>query len=391
MASNQMDYSNSAEHMSIGCAHQVASENLQVGKKVLVFIPTLTAGGSERVASIIANEWANSHQVVLVTYFDEPPFFALDKRILVRCLGLKSGMYAYRRTLDVATAAHRLRRIVNTERPDFVLSFMNKYNAFVLASLVGTGYPVIVSERDSPTESLPLLRVLARDWLYPLAAGLICQTKESLDFVTNRTRIKSGIVIPNPVSPIIALAERRPEKIVLGVGRFVEKKAMDHLIRAFALMDQKDWSLVLCGDGPLRADLERLARDLRVVDRIKFAGMIQDLRPFYRSAGVFGFTSMMEGFPNALAEAIVSGLPSVSYDCPTGPAELIKDGHNGRLIALGDWKKFADAMSEIIADSSLALKFSRNAAEMATHLDPKMIANRFMTFCATSASKARQR
>lgn len=348
---------------------------------ICIFIPTITAGGAERVASQLANTWCNTRRVVVITYFDESHFFKLDPRIEVRCLGLRVNRGLFGRNADILGAAISFRRIVRGIQPRFVLSFMNKYNAFALAALYGTGARVFVSERGSPIEKLPWVRGFARDRLYPSAAGVVCQTQAGLDFITSRTNVRNATVIPNPVRRIIDPAERIPERVILSVGRFVPSKGFDQLIAAFASMRDQDWRLVLCGDGPTRPELEHKAKALGVADRVEFTGLASDLKPYYRRAGFFAFSSLHEGFPNALAEAMVSGLPCVSYDCPTGPSDMIHGEHNGLLVPVGDARALAAALDRLAFDRNFAERLGKRAAEAAEALDPERIADRYLAFC----------
>lgn len=350
-----------------------------------IFIPTLTAGGAERVASILANHWCEARRIIIITYFRGPAFFEIDPRVTIECLGLQPNRGSIRRILDVVTASWRFRRLVGRLRPAFVLSFMNKYNAFCLAALGGSSVPVIVSERDSPIEKLPKARVIARDALYPLAAGLICQTERGREFITSRTNIRRAVVIPNPIDTIIEPGPRRAEKIILGVGRFVPKKGFDQLIAAFAAMSDDSWKLVLCGDGPLRAQLEAQAEALGVAGRTEFPGLLKDLRPHLSKAAIFAFPSLYEGFPNALAEAMVSGLPCVSYDCPTGPAELIDHGENGLLVPLGDVAGLTQCLNRLAQERAYAEQLGEQAALLGERLHPRRIAGEFLRFCEEAA------
>lgn len=347
----------------------------------LIFIPTLTMGGAERVAAVLANEWIKREQVTVLTYFDADHFYPLDSRVNVICLNRRAGRGAFARALDVFLAGLALRKVVQQLRPRFVLSFMNKYNAFAIWWLLGTGIPVLGSERGSPDEVLPRIRVFVRNILYPLAAGIIFQTEAARAAMSRKIRIERAGVIPNPVPRIIDPKARQPERIVLAVSRLVESKAVDQLIRAFETMQARNWRLVICGDGPLRAHLEEVARGTAARDRIEFVGATSDLAPFHRRAGIFAMTSLHEGFPNALAEAVVSGIPCVAYNCATGPADLINDGRSGRLVAVGDWAGLAKAMDEIAENEDKARAFAEAATAIGAQLEPSMISARFLSFC----------
>ena len=354
-------------------------------RRLCVFIPTLTAGGAERVASILANSWCAAGRVVVITYFDEPHFYDLDPRVEVHCLGMRPNRGPVQRNADILGAAMALRRLARKIQPDFVLSFMNKYNAFCLASFAGTGIPVIVSERDSPFEPLPKLRVMARDTLYPYAAGLICQTADGHAFMTERLSIRRAVVIPNPVARFLDPQDRVPEQVILTVGRFIAKKAQTHLVTAFAAMKVPGWKLVLCGDGPQRKALESQVSALGIADRVEFAGTVSDLSPYFRRTGIFAFSSLFEGYPNALAEAMVSGLPCVSYDCPTGPAELIIDGENGLLVPLADIEALTAALDRLAGDAAFSARLGARAALLADKLAPENIAADYLSFCDDAA------
>lgn len=354
-------------------------------RPLCVFIPTLTAGGAERVASILANYWCETHSVIVVTYFDDPAFFAIDHRVKIECLGFRSNRGVFGRNFDILAAVWRFRKLIKRLHPQFVLSFMNKYNVFCLAALSGLPVPVIVSERDSPTEELPRIRVLARDALYPHAAGLICQTERGRDFLTARTKVVRDVVIPNPVEPIIEPCPQEAENVILGVGRFVPKKGFDQLIDSFAAMNDCSWRLVICGDGPMHEQLRGQAEALGVAQRVEFPGLVKDLRPYLSKAAIFAFPSLYEGFPNALAEAMVSGLPCVSYDCPTGPAELIDHGENGLLVPVGDVKGFTQCLKRLAEDRTFAQQLGSNAALLAQRLRPARIAAEFLQFCEGAA------
>ena len=364
---------------------------LSPGKmKALIFIPTLTVGGAERVASILANRWCEYPEtsVTLLLMFDDEICFPVDPRVKIRSLGQTPNLGAVARLLSVARASLLFRQVVKEEAPDFVLSFMNKYNVFCLASLLGTGIRTIVSERDSPTEGKRELNWRFRQVLYPLASGVITQTEEGKRHLIKRIGDLNVAVIYNPVgiSKTNEFSLNR-ENVVLNVGRLVAKKGQADLLRAFAKAGNPDWNLVICGDGPLRKDLEALARHLGLNDRVRFMGTVKDVNICYARAGVFAFPSYCEGFPNALAEAMVAGAPTVSYDCPTGPAELIDHGQNGYLVEVGDIEGMARHLRELMTDTAQREQFSRNAARVADKLDAAKIAKRYFEFCAASAAQ----
>jgi glycosyltransferase involved in cell wall biosynthesis len=266
---------------------------------------------------------------------------------------------------------------------------MNKYNIYCLLALMGTGLPVIASERGSPTEELPWVRIALRNATYPFASAVIFQTEKSRQFISGQAKLRRVAVIPNPVSRLIELHERRPEKMVLAVGRLHWMKGHSHLLEAFAAMTVRDWTLVVCGDGELRDKLEGQARELGIIERAHFPGAIKDLGPYFVRAGIFALSSLSEGFPNALAEAMVAGVPCVSYDCETGPSELIADGENGLLVPVGNKAAFARALDQLAMDPKWAQGLGVRAAQIADRVEIGAVSKEYWEVCASAASLRR--
>ena len=138
-------------------------------------------------------------------------------------------------------------------------------------------------------------------------------------------------------------------KRVLSVGRFKPAKNHGLLISAFqqaqSLVDAK---LMIVGDGPLKQQTMEFARHLGVGERVIFPGHVDDISPFYRAADLFALSSNREGFANVLVEALAHGLPIVSTDCPSGPAEILANGRYGVLVPVGNSAGLAAGIAEAL-------------------------------------------
>lgn len=158
--------------------------------------------------------------------------------------------------------------------------------------------------------------------------------------------------IPNPVwrhrAPVHERSSSCPHSkpFILGIGRLSYQKGFDTLLCAFAQLKHPTLDLVLLGDGPLKPDLEALAVTLGVKDRVVLAGFVDDPSVYLRAAALFVLASRWEGFPNVLTEALASGVPVVSTDCPGSPREVLQNGLLGRLVPVDDCKALAFAISE---------------------------------------------
>jgi len=157
-----------------------------------------------------------------------------------------------------------------------------------------------------------------------------------------------------------------PRHSVIGAGRLVHQKGFDALVRAFARVapDQPDWDLVIVGEGPLRAALLSLARELGIGDRLSLPGVVPDLARRMASGGLFVLSSRYEGFPNVLLEAMSCGMAVVSTDCPSGPSEIVRDGHDGVLVPVDDVSAMARVMARLMADGPERSRLGGNALEV---------------------------
>jgi glycosyltransferase involved in cell wall biosynthesis len=185
---------------------------------------------------------------------------------------------------------------------------------------------------------------------YPLADGIIAVSRgvaEDMAGILGRSP-ESIHVAPNPVViPDLDRLAQAPvdhpwlqpgqAPVILGVGRLEPQKDFTTLIRAFAeARKQRPCRLILLGEGALRARLESLAADLGVRQDVSLPGFVTNPYAYMSKAALFVLSSAWEGFGNALVEALAVGTPVVSTDCPSGPREILQDGHYGPLVPVGD-------------------------------------------------------
>jgi glycosyltransferase involved in cell wall biosynthesis len=326
---------------------------------VTLVISSLGAGGAERALSALANALAEKGwPITLLTLAsaETPPYYPLHPAIRLRPLDLLrpsrsrlEGLRANLRRLRV------LRRAIRDSRPGAVVSFMDQTNVLTLAATRGLGLPVIVSERIYPgLQPLPRIWAALRRRLYPRAFAVVAQTRRGLDWFPPDIRAR-GRVIPNHVEPHRPGPRSYDGPAVVGTGRLVAQKGFPILLRAFARVAaaHPDWSLVLWGEGPDRPSLTTLAAELGLGGRCRLPGLSERPGGWIDGAGIFALSSLAEGFPNVLLEAMAAGLPVVAADCPTGPAELLRPEENGLLVPTGDVAALAAALDRLMGDAAL--------------------------------------
>ena len=136
--------------------------------------------------------------------------------------------------------------------------------------------------------------------------------------------------------------------VVLGVGRLVPQKDFTTLIEAFRLvLAERSCRLLILGEGPMRGDIEDRARSFGLDERVSMPGWVENPYAFMARAALFVLSSRYEGFGNVLVEAMACGCPSVSTDCPAGPAEILEDPD--LLVPVGDSRALATAMLRVLA------------------------------------------
>lgn len=319
-------------------------------KKIDIVTKGMTSGGAERVIAQLANYFTEQNiKCRIITTEDQEVMYSLDDEVNVMAIGKKSENKAIDRILRYK----EIRAHVQENKPDVVLTMPEDTGIYAILALIGTGIPVYVSERNNPwvMPDVKITRFL-RKLAYPLAYGIIFQTEMAKSFFPRYIQNK-GVVLQNPVD-----ADRIPEpytgdrrKVFAAVGRLAQQKNFSMLIKAFSKFykDEKDYKLVIYGEGGERNKLEQLIRQLHLENAVSLPGRDKDVLNCIKDCAAFILSSNYEGMPNALIEAMCMGMPVISTDCPSGgPRELIENGKNGVLVEINNEQQMTQAMFDVI-------------------------------------------
>jgi glycosyltransferase involved in cell wall biosynthesis len=196
------------------------------------------------------------------------------------------------------------------------------------------------------------------------------------------------VCIPNGVPA----SERPPSDlsnpVAIAAGRLTPQKGFDLLVSAYAQVarEQPEWTLKICGHGPLRHSLMAIAEECGVANRLVLPRHVPDMESELQQASIFVLSSRWEGFPLVVIEAMAKGLPVVAFDCPTGPAELVEHGVTGLLVPAGDTGALAAAMLELMRDEDKRRRFGAAAVERAANYNLDSIAKRWDALLAELAA-----
>jgi glycosyltransferase involved in cell wall biosynthesis len=353
--------------------------------KLLFFISSLQCGGAERVCVTLCNHWAERGWDVTLATFDDgsvPPFFPPSPRVRHVALALQRRSTGL--LYSIANNVRRvvvLRRFVRTERPERILSFIEATNVLAVIAAAGTGIPVVVAERVDPAyHPIPIAWKILRRLVYRRASAIAVQTRSIAAYFPASWKERIA-VIPNPVSDAIPTGPipSKPagsRRTIVGMGRLERQKGFDLFIRAFASVAgaRPEWDLSILGEGGERAALETLVRNAGLSSRIALPGREADTWSALRAADLFVLSSRYEGFPNALCEAMACGLPVIAFDCPSGPADIVRDGVDGRLVPAEDVGALAAAILELTGDEPARRAFGARATAVATRFSVARVA-----------------
>jgi len=276
--------------------------------------------------------------------------------------------------------ASLLRDLLVRGRPVRVLSLLTRTNLLCCQALWASPGRLVVSERNDPrlqTQPFPWPRL--QSWLWNRADVITANTAGVLTGLKDCYPQRAGEfrLLPNPliVAPVVVngsgATSGRSDHCFLAVCRLVPQKGIDLLVRAYAQLPDSlrvVWPLVIVGDGPDRSLLEALAASLLPAGQVQFLGFQANPLGFYRPGSVFVLPSRFEGMPNALLEAMGSGLSVIVSDASPGPMEVVRHGESGWVVPTEQVELLSDAMLRLAEDDALRLRLGSAAAElMAAH------------------------
>ena len=341
----------------------------------------------ERVLSLLTQEWAKAHTVIIAAFEVGADAYAYGGTILD--MHLPGSRSLVRKGRTAVLRAIRLGALFRSERPDRIFAFTEiaSVPAIIAAKAVGVLCRLYISVRDNPLHRPKIYRYLTPR-LFRLPARVIA-VSDGVRRALERMGVPSQqmLTIPNPIVPqgLNTQTNNPPcyRRFVLGAGRLCPEKGFDLLLRAFCLLGASDIRLVILGEGPERHNLEKLARKIGVQHRVHFPGRVVDIARWYRSATCFVLSSRSEGRPNVLGEAMMVGCPVVSFDCDYGPGDLIEHGRNGLLVENGNVSALTATISRLMNDPELKAALVAEGRKRASEFPLSAIAEDWLSVGAS--------
>lgn len=345
--------------------------------RLAIFIPSLYGGGVERVLVNLTRGFvAQGLKVDLVLVKAEGPYLSLvPPEVRVVDLGA--------RRLLLSMPA--LVRYLKESKPTTLLSAMEDTNIWALWSrkLAGVSTRVVVSVHNTLSQesknSTQLKRRIApylARWFYPWADSTVTVSQGAAEDLVRLGLSKQDIkVVYNPVvTPELFEKAAEPLEhpwfeagsppVILAVGRLEKQKDFPTLIRAFALVQQqRPARLMILGEGKERPYLEALVQELDLGENVALPGFVENPYAYMSRAAVFVLSSLYEGLPTVLIEAMAVGAKIVSTNCESGPEEILENGRYGKLVAVGDIKGMVEAIISTLDEPPNFEELRQKAAE----------------------------
>ncbi len=357
--------------------------------KIAFVIHSLSSlGGAEKILVTLANYFVTiGYDINIILLSNSNNIFILDNKIKLFHMNNTKKKYLPKKIQQIT---NQIEHIVNTTKkinPDIVIGFVVSTNILTVIGAKLASYPVIISEHSSYHYSLSngrskietaIWRFLRRV-TYPICDHLIVLTEEDkpkYHYVKDISIIKNPLILQNKHNHI------QKENIILGVGRLTYIKGFDMLIKAFSMLPNNSWRLIIAGEGSERTALEDLIAQLNLQHKVFLVGQIDDMEYLYKQASIFVLSSRTEGFPGALCEAMGYGCCSIAFDCPTGPKEIISHNQNGILVEANNITLLSQTINQLMNDDKKREQLGDKAKKIRDELNIKNISKRWETVLA---------
>ena len=323
--------------------------------KIDFIIGRMKSGGAERVVSLLANHLAeNGNYVRIITFRDGDDYILhpsverirFHNKFIINSSIVKGFFLLLKFYYN------------KVNRPDVISSHIDLmgYSTIVPAKLYGI--KLVVSEHFNHfNQKVTIPKWFLWNFMYRLPDAITILTKFDLSFFKNKN--KNVVVMPNPCSftPIGNTNSAR-EKVILAVGNLnrYHHKGFDNLMSIVSetLKRNLDWKLKIVGDGEVGKNLLKSeALRLGIENQVIFTGYRADVKEIMANSEIFILSSRHEGLPMVLIEAVSQGMACISYDCISGPSDIIENNVNGILVSDQNIEEMTTKLNDLVLDKNL--------------------------------------
>lgn len=309
--------------------------------KYLFVVQVLTNGGAERVVANLSSQLADmGHEVTIIVYNRVENEYLVNPK--VRIIALNAAIPIVRKM----QRPYLIGKYAKQLKPDYIIPFLPLQVVETFLGYKRRNSLFVSTVRNNPDFDKDLI---GKMYFYTLrhSDSVFCQTDAQMRLLPSSVKSKS-FVLPNPITPSIldSFNSRVYTDTItkfVTVGRLEKQKNHKMMLEAFRIAHQKypQIKLRIYGEGQFCSEIKQLIKSIKANEYVELMGRTEHVDEVLLENHVFLFSSNYEGMPNALMEAMASGLPCVSTDCPTGPKELIGNNERGILTPIENVEEFA--------------------------------------------------
>jgi len=346
--------------------------------KIDFLVDSLVPGGAERVAALLADHFEERGNDITLITFNEPEVWKVSdavKRVRLHDGNIKNQMI--RSTQVLGKYYYKKNR-----RPDVLITFMTRTNLIGILIARLYGIKVIACEHINHVLQADKIERFTRKYVYRHSDALTCLT--SFDQTYYKGLKANVYVMPNPCTfEIFNETHRKRDQIILAVGALdrYHHKGFDNLIPIIApvLKKHSDWKLRIVGGG---SKGKKLLTDLtikhQIEDQVIFHGFSNEVSKIMQQSEIYIMPSRFEGLPMVLIEALSQGVACISFDCVTGPSDIIEDNVNGLLIEDQNLDAMTVALEELISNPEKRQQLATNGINSLDQFKIESIYDKYM-------------
>ncbi len=333
-------------------------------------------GGGERVTVNMANQLVGKgYLVTIVSLSRSKPsnIFSIDNRVAMEYLNFnfENGFNIPQKIASVYEVRKYFRQYAYDDKT--VILGIGTYPSFLLTMLTKNKKLKTIGCQHSTYAAVKYVWTLLRKIFFHRLDAFVSLSEQDLPKLKKIN--KNSYVIPNSVSLFPEKPALLENKIILSIGRMDYNKGYDLLLDVFEKLTllHPDWSLRIVGDGPLKKKIISRVETSDLKDRVEIFPPTNQIINHYLQASIYLMTSRTEGLGMVLLEAQACGLPIVSFDCETGPSDIVIDNKNGFLVECFNIERIVQRIALLCSDYDLRVKFGKRAIEDVRKFRPEAI------------------
>ena len=355
-------------------------------KVFYVYTALVIKGGTDRVLTEKAN-WLAEHGyevgIITDTQMGRPPVFPLSSKVNLINLdvdfskeyghNLLKRTYLYFRLMS--EYKRKIKTVLDAEKPDILITTMGRDLDFLTdlykdGTIIGEAHTTkhflrnfhLLEQRGFPYKQIAWYWRRKMDKSVRKLKCVVLLTKEDAESWQGITRT---YVIPNALPFELSEASNLQSKQAIAVGRYNNAKGYEYLVEAWQIVHQKhpDWTIHIYGSGELKEQVKSLIEGSNMQDTMLMHEPTDNIREKYLDSSICVVSSRYEGFSMVILESMVCGVPVISFDCPHGPRNIIRNGEDGILVEYLNTQALADSICQLIEHPKLRIELGKKAQE----------------------------